>query len=343
MASTTATEPDPATLTVPARQLTVPLEASNSFPATGKRIEENNAKGAVRFDNLDPTSSNSIPKGSIVSTGAGVRFRTDKAITVRPAELVGLTIVPSHASVNVTAVDAGPDGNVEPNAIRTVPRGEEPFFLKVTNPEATTGGSRTEFPRVTQEDVDKAAAALTAQLTAAFDDRLDDPDLPGDAATVFPETKTLEPPVFSVELAKLVGQEVEAFDLGATSSGTVVAVDTTPVQAVAEARIRSSVSPGYVLVDGSGQVDPAPAEVSGGVITFPVVVTARQQLVLDPEAIEQEIMGKPLAQAREILATYGESDLTVWPDWVGTVPTIDSRVEVSTPQPEVSPEPGASP
>ena len=82
---------------------------------------------------------------------------------------------------------------------------------------------------------------------------------------------------------------------------------------------------------------------SGGVITFPVVVTARQQLVLDPEAIKQEIMGKPLAQAREILATYGESDLTVWPDWVGTVPTIDSRVEVSTPQPEVSPEPEASP
>ena len=30
-------------------------------------------------------------------------------------------------------------------------------------------------------------------------------------------------------------------------------------------------------------------------------------------------------------AGSGDADLTVWPDWVGTVPTIDSRVEVTTP------------
>ena len=336
VASTTATEPDPSRLIVPARELTVPVEASDTFPATGKRIEEAKATGAVRFDNLDPTSSNTVAKGSVVSTGS-VRFRTDQAVTIPPAELVGLTIVPSRRSVKITAVDAGPEGNVEPNSIQTVPRGEEPFFLKVTNPEATTGGKRDEFPRVVQEDVDKATAALTAQLTAAFDDRLDDPDLPGDAAQVFPETKELAAPVFGVDPTTLVGQEVETFELTATASGTVVAVDTTPVRTVAESRIASSVTPGYALIDGSGTVDPAPAETSGGVITFPVVVTARQMLVLDPAAIEREIMGKPLAQAREILATYGEADLRVWPDWVGTVPTIDSRVEVTAIAAEESP------
>jgi hypothetical protein len=330
VASTTATEPDPERRIVPAQLLTIEVEASDSFPATGKRIEETKAKGAVRFDNLDPTSSNTIPKGSVVSTGSGVRFRTDRAVTVAAAELVGLTIVPARATVRVTAVDAGPDGNVEPNTITTIPRGEEPFFLKVTNPDATTGGSRTEFPRIQQEDVDTAMAALTEQLTAAFDERLDDPDLPGDTATVFPETKAFGRPVFGVDPETLVGQEVETFELTASGSGTVVAVDTTPVRAVAEARIASSVDPGYTLIDGSGQVVPAPAEISNGVITFPVVVTARQVLVLDPNAIEREIMGKPLEQAREILATYGDAELTVWPEWVGTVPTIESRVEVMT-------------
>ena len=58
-------------------------------------------------------------------------------------------------------------------------------------------------------------------------------------------------------------------------------------------------------------------------------------------------MGKPLDQAREILNTYGESQLTVWPDWVGTVPTIESRVDVTTsgPVPDETPsdEPEASP
>jgi hypothetical protein len=129
-----------------------------------------------------------------------------------------------------------------------------------------------------------------------------------------------------------VGQEVESFELAGSATGNVVAVDTTPVQSVAEARIASSVDPGYELIPGSGQVVPAPAEISGGVITFPVVVTARQVLQLDPAAIEAEIMGKPLAQAREILNKYGDSQLTVWPDWVGTVPTVDSRVEIETPE-----------
>ena len=332
---------------MPAQLVTIDVEASDTFPATGKRIEEAKATGSVRFDNLDPTSSNTVPRGSVVSTGSGIRFRTDRAVRVPPAELVGLTIVPSRASVTVTAVDAGPEGNVEPRAITTVPRDEEPFFLKVTNPEATTGGKRTEFPRVQQEDVDEATAALTDQLSAAFDERLDDPALPGDATTVFPETKTLGAPVYGVDPATLVGQEVESFELSATASGTVVAVDTTPVQTVAEARIASSVDPGYELIPGSGQVVPAPAEISGGVITFPVVVTARQVLVLDSDAIEAEIMGKPLAQAREILAQYGDAQLTVWPDWVGTVPTIESRVEITTSDPAQdhtpSGEPEASP
>ncbi len=335
VASTTATAPDPnaSPPVVPAQLLTVEVEASDAFPATGKRTEEEEATGSVRFDNLDFTSSNSIPKGSVVSTDSGIRFRTDKAVTVKSAELVGLTVVPSHATVSVTAVDAGPDGNVPPNSIKNVPRGEEPFTLKVTNPEATTGGKRTEFPRVQQKDVDAAVVALTERLTTAFDERLDDPDLPGDTATVFPETKTLGAPAFGVDPESLVGQEVETFELTATASGTVVAVDTTPVQAVAEARIAASVDPGYALIDRSGQVVPAPAEISNGVITFPVVVTARQVLVLDPDAIEREIMGQPLAGAREILARYGDAELTVWPDWVGTIPTIESRVEVSTTEP----------
>jgi hypothetical protein len=349
VASTTATEPDAAASppVVPAQLLTVDVEASDSFPATGKRIEEAKATGSVRFDNLDPTSSNTIAKGAVVSTSSGIRFRTDRAVTVPPAELVGLQIVPSRASVDVTAVDAGPEGNVEPNAIRNVPRGEEPFFLKVTNPDATTGGKRTEFPRVQQEDVDNATAALNEQLSAAFDERLDDPNLPGDTATVFPETKVLGAPVFGVDPATLVGQEVETFELTATASGTVVAVDTTPIQTVAEARIAASVEPGYALIDRSSQVVPAPAEISGGIITFPVVVTARQVLLLDTDQIEGEIMGKPLPQAREILAAYGDAELTVWPDWVGTIPTIESRVEVVTTavDDDAAPtgEPGASP
>jgi hypothetical protein len=345
IASPDVSEPDVEAGVVPAETLEVAVEASGSFPATGRRVEESTATGVVRFDNLDPTSTNRIAKGAVVSTASGVRFRTDEAITVPRAELVGLQIFPAQATVSVTAVEPGPEGNVEPNTILTIPRGEEPLFLKVTNPDPTTGGTREEFPRVVQEDVDAALAALTEQLGTAFTDRLDDPDLASGDVTVFPETGELGMVVPNVDPATLVGQEAESFELGASATGTVTTVDAAPVRLIAEARLQSSVEPGHELVEGSSQITEAPAIIEGDTITYPVVVTARQIAVLDPAALEAQILGRSLGEARDILGAYGDVDLEVWPEWVATIPTLDARVEVTvrgpvtveTEEPEASP------
>jgi hypothetical protein len=325
-ASTDITEPDVANGLVPATSVPVEVEAAASFEATGERVEETAATGEVRFDNLDPTTSNTIVKGAIVSTNGGIRFRTDRAITVRAATLVGLTIRPSSATVDVTAVEPGEEGNVEPNAITTVPRGEEPLFLKVTNPSETSGGARETFPRVTQEDVDGALAALTASLQEAFEGRMDDGDLAPVDVTVFPETATLGEPTWSLDPETLVGQEVESFDLGGSASGTVLTVDTAPLEAIAAARLESSVDAGYTIVEGSSEVEVDPAVVEGAAITFPVRATAREVAVLDAEAIAAEIRGLPLADAQAVLDRYGTASISVWPEWVSTIPTVDGRV-----------------
>ncbi|HET7169759.1 MAG TPA: baseplate J/gp47 family protein [Candidatus Limnocylindrales bacterium] len=342
-ASPSATAPDPVQKVVPAQSVSVDVQASEHFPATGKRVEETEATGTVRFRNKDFTRSNSIPKGSVVSTQSGIRFRTQAAVTVPRAELVGLQIFPASANVKVTAVDAGPDGNVEPNTILVIPRGEDPLTLDVTNPDATAGGAREEFPRVTEEDVTAATTALTTQLQASFQDRLDDPDVAGGGATVFPATAALGAATFDVEPATLIGKEVDGFDLTGSATGTVLAVDEAPVRTVAEANIDASVKSGYTLVDGSGQVDASPALVEDGIITFPVVVTARQVLVVDPAAIKAEILGKSLPDAQTILSRYGTVELSVWPDWVGTIPTLDARVDVRTTTPLPIEAPSGSP
>ncbi len=255
-ASTEVDQPDVEAGIVPAEVIQVDVEAQDTFPATGVRVEETAATGIVRFVNLDPTSSNSIAKGAEVSTSAGIRFRTDAKVTVPAAELVfdpdagKFTVEPATESVKVTAVDAGPDGNVAANAITVTPRGEGPLFLKVSNPDPTTGGARQEFLRVTQEDVDAALAALQGQLDATFADRLDDTDLVGGEATVFPETAELGPATANVDPETLVGTESDTFDLGASATGTVTAVDAAPVRLIAEARLEATVDPGHELVAG---------------------------------------------------------------------------------------------
>jgi Baseplate J-like protein len=330
VADPNATAADPEARVVPAVTKEVPVEASQTFEVTGKRVEETAATGTVRFRNKDFTSSNTIPRGSIVSTQGGRRFRTEQSVTVPQAELVGLQVFPASAAVKVEAVNAGPEGNVEPNTILVIPRGEDPLTLDVTNPEETRGGKRDEFPRVVKADVNAATKAIDAKLASGFAERVADPSLVADGTTVFPDTAALGEATYSVDPATLLGKEIETFDLGATATGTVLAVDETAVQEVAEANVGPQVQAGYTLIDGSSEVDPAPGVVEDGTITFPVTITARQVLEVDPSAIEAEIRGKSLTEAKAILDRYGRSELSVWPDWVGTIPTLDARVDVQT-------------
>ena len=328
-----ATEPDPEGRRVPAMTKDVPVETTDSFAVTGKRVEETPATGTVRFRNKDFTSTNTIPRGSVVGTQNGIRFRTDRSITVPAAQLVGLQIFPASATVKVTAVDPGPEGNVQPNAILVIPRGEDPLTLDVTNPDATSGGKRKEFPRVVQADINAATKALDAKLASTFAEQVADPSLSADGTTVFPETAALGDATYTVDPASLLGKEVETFELGASATGTVLAVDETAVQQVAEANIGPQVQEGYQLVEGSSDIEPSPGVVENGVITFPVTITARQVLQVDPAAVEAQIRGKSLKDAKAILDTYGQSQLSVWPDWVGTIPTLDQRVDVRMAEP----------
>jgi len=322
-----ATEPDATSRVIPAELVQNEVIVGDTFPASGERVEETAAKGVVRFSNLDFLRTNTVEAGSIVSTNAGVRFRTAATVTVPRADLVGLTVFPGRVNVNVTAVEPGTAGNVEPNTIVVVPRGEDPQALKVVNPDAITGGTHEEFPVVAQEDVDAAVVALSARIAtdtstvaaaqAANPDR-----------TVFEETLTVGEPTPNVDPSTFVGQEIESFELQMTAQATILAVDPGPVAAIAETLIRGLVKPGHDLVAGSIDVTVGSPVVTGQSVSFPVTARAQQVAILDAAELRELVMGKPLDTARALLAPFGEVELTAWPDWVSSVPTLADRVDV---------------
>jgi hypothetical protein len=340
-ADPTATAPDAEARVIPAERLSFDLSASDTFPATDKRIEETAASGSVTFRSYNPIAANTIPRGSIVSTEGGIRFSTRAAITLARARIVFPgTVVPSSGSVAVDAVQPGPGGNVPANAITVVPAGENPEVTTVTNPAPTEGGTHAEFPRLAQADYDAAVEQLTLQLGRDFEAILADPSSKPERLTLFLGTRSIAEPVPSADAATLVGQEVATFDLTLTSTGTVIAVDTTPVATIAESRIRDRVAADHQIVESSIRTDPGEPIVQGESVSFPVTVQATQIRVLDPKALREQIKGKPLGEAREILAGYGEVTLSVWPEWVGTIPTIDARLQLTVGPAGSSPEPG---
>ncbi len=343
VADPSATGPGSDPPVVQAEILTVPVSVEDTFPATGVRVDLTKATGTVRFENLDPTSANRIAAGSVVTTSDGVKFRTDATITVGKADLIGFTIFPGRASVAVTAATGGPDGNVEPNTIVGVPRDESSVFLKVSNPDATTGGTRVEVARVSQEDVDAAMVALQASLQASFDSALEDPSLAADGNRVFPATGILGPSQPSVPAESLVGQEVTEFALGLAATGTVVSADPAPVTAIAEERLRAAIDPDHQLVEGSVAIQVGDAVIVGQTVTFPVTATAQEIAILDPSALEAMVLGKPAGEARAILEPYGDVDLTISPDWTNSVPSFEGRVDLTIGHPVTIETPAPSP
>ena len=249
-----ATAVDTTNGVVPAVRPEIPVDVTETFTTTGKRTELKPAKGSVTFSNYDPTSSNTIAAGSIVSTEGGIRFKTLASVTLPRADFnPALPITPSKESVAVQAVKDGTSGNVPANAIRVVPQGENPEFLKVNNPDPTSGGAKKEFPRVDQKDIDAAIAALNTKSNDAFTAAVAAGAGAPAGTTLFPETAVLGTGTPTPDPLTLIGQEVETFDLSMSAKGTVIAVDASPVQAIAQARLLANVGSGYRLVDEIGR------------------------------------------------------------------------------------------
>jgi Baseplate J-like protein len=346
VADTTASETDPEAGVVPADLISIDVSAEDTFESTGVRVERTRATGRVTFQSLDTSRTNTIPKGSIVSTEGGVQFRTLQSARLPRAQVVPpLSINPSSAAVDVEAVRNGTTGNVPANAITVVPPAEDPAITQVRNAQPTEGGSRTEFPEVSQEDVDNALAALREQLDQSFQEQLSDPSIAPPDTTIFDGTAVLGEATPTANLEELVGQELEEFELGLTSTGTVVAVDPSPVESIAQSRLESFVSPGFQLVDGSVRIEPGAPVIDGQTVQFPVTVEASEVQIPDAAELKRLIMGKTEDEARSVLAPFGEVDLTLWPDWVTSVPTFDARVnvEVRPPLPVEVVEPPGTP
>jgi hypothetical protein len=337
---------DPAAGVVPARRLTFDVAVDDTFATTGKRVAATKATGRVTFRSKNPTTENRIAAGSVVATPNGIRFRTNVAVVIPRATIIGLTIVPGEASVAITAVADGPEGNVEANAITVIPGNEDPTFTEVRNTQPTAGGTHEEFPQVSQADVDQARATLQERLGEEFDAILADPNRTPAGLELFPATKQLADATPTVDPAGLVGQEVTEFTLGLAATGTVIAVDEAPVEQLARQRISSSIDPGFELVDGSIEVEPGDPIVDGERVVFPVSVRGMETRILDLDALKEQLKGRPIAQARTILDEYGQADIRVWPDWVTAVPTLDDRItiRVQAPgSPAASPSPASSP
>ena len=346
-ADPSATAVDPVNAVIPAQTVTIPVEVSGDFPATGVRVVTTPAKGAVRWKNCDPSSAYTIPKGTLVGTGGGIRFSLDEDVFLPVAVISGsgtnVNLQCMTSEVAVTATEPGPDSNVPAGTIRVIPARYNRNLITVNNPAPTTGGTKQEFPRVSKNDVNAAMAQLQQQLEAKFQEELKNPANVPAGTTIFPDTAVLGEATPTVDPATLPGTEGTSFTLGLSAEGTVTAVDQTPVQAIAETALKDAVDPGHELVDGSTHITVGEGTVhESGVVEFPVTGSAKQVQPVDAATLLPKVLGLSEADAQAALEPYGEVKIVLWPGFVTTVPSFERRVSLVVAEPfDPNPAPSA--
>jgi hypothetical protein len=329
------TTSDAAKGVVPAAWQETTVDAQDTFTATGIKVTEEKATGAVTFSNRDIGGAESVPKGATVKTSSGIALKTDKAVsgpaaTVHQDSNGNLILVPGTASVGITASSPGTEGNVSAGTITVIPKGYNKNLLKVSNPKATSGGSHKETKVVKQSDYDAAVVGLRDELQFQFDHWIGAGADAGSGALVVAESAQLDDPVIDQAAGDLVGKAVDTFDLSGKADGRVVAVDPKAVtKAGADRFLATSVPAGRTLIGGAPAVTFKPiASTDPSHPRYEVSATGQGYRDVDAATIKRLVLGKPVDEARAMLGSYGDATVTLRPDWFGTIPQFEWRVQV---------------
>ena len=340
-----ATSVDAAGGVIQATRLSQDFRASGEFETTGKKVVQKKATGQVTFTSENTFVPVTIPAGTSVRTGSGVAFVTTQDVTVPRASFA---TGPSRKTVPISAVRAGPAGNVNPGTIIVEPTEIKDLLVSVTNRDATKGGSREESPQINQKDVDAALVKLNRDLASQFDKWAAAPDDLPTGTTAFPATGRLGTPTPSVDPATLVGQEVPTFRLEASATGTVVAVDTALIDSVAAGRMSANVPAEHTLKAGSVVAHNDGGAADGDLVDFRVTARAEAIPSLVAATLRDQIKGKSVAEARRLLERYGTVSISTWPSFVSSIPTLDARLDLTVTGLDgapggASPKPASSP
>ena len=330
---------------IPAQALTVPVSVGGTFPATGVQERDIRAAGSVRFKSENTLNDVPIPADTVVATSDDVEFATQEDVTIARASFAN---GPTQLDVDVKAVKGGTAGNVDAATITVVPAELAAQLISVTNPDATTGGKHVQTQVVSQDDYDAAVTSLTADLQAALVTSLADPASVPRGLVVYAATAQLGAAQPDQDPATVVGVDEATFALSIDTSARVVAVNESPINDVAQARLRAMLKPGQKLVSDVTATNDG-GSVVGQTIVYSVVASGVGYIDPDPQAILAAVRGKSPADARAALAQFGQATVSVWPDFIDHLPDQSARISVTViapsalPLPTTPPQPSARP
>lgn len=317
---------------IPVQRIESQITVRLPIVATGERVTETRASGALRARNKT-TSDVAIPRGSVFSTADGVQFLSTEERRLPRSFIVGnFELRVGEVEIPVQAAVAGEPGNVGAGA---VVNGPQPDRYTVTNESAIGGGFITHTPVMRAEDYDAAVAKVPAALQAEGDRflqaQLQTPPTRDGVPLQIVQQVVVSQGTLAPARVDVVGKEVASMEMTTTGNVTVFAVagrdfEREVLQALAEGFL----PPGREIAEGSAVIEPQTVTVTGDGVTWTVMVSAAHRFPANPSAIRRLLAGRRADEARDILAAQDLrlEALDRSPSWWPLMPLLDGRIDV---------------
>ncbi|MDP3999176.1 MAG: hypothetical protein Q8P76_01110 [bacterium] len=321
---------DPQSLTVPSQIFTQKKNAEMRFPATGKKQVERKAIGKMVVYNSYSSEAQPLVANTRFISPDGKLFRLVKGIVVPGAKIIEGQIVPSNIETDVVADQAGPEYNIEPVKLFTIPgfKGSPKYqAFYGESKESMAGGFIGEVAYPTPDDI-KSAKARVAQ---ALGDDL--------KATIFSQMpegfKILNEATSFSTVSQTVKEEVDGennFSIFSEAKMTVIGFKDSDVLDILRLRAQEERGMEFKIQASDLKYGLGRADFQSGKMSFLVEFRASLWHRVDIESLKNRSAGRPENDLKAIIfALPGVESATVslWPFWVGKVPVDLGKIRIT--------------
>ncbi len=287
-------------------------------------IAETAAVGKLTLTNLTE-SQVIVPIGTVFSSinNPKIRFASTQAVNI-------LAGIGQSAEADIQSLAAGTGGNVPENTIQAV-EGSIGLSISATNPQATTGGSDRRVRAAGEQDYNRLYDSLLTTLSESAISKMD--AAAGDQLTLIPSSLKLEK-ILADEHFPAIGEPADIIRIDLRLEFAALAVQEKDIEEVARLALDADLPVGqnFKTNDISITVLSVPTTDADGIVRWTARASRTIVPQMDVEQIIQQLLGRPVQQAKEIIAAQvplaTQPEISQFPSFWNRLPYLPFRLHV---------------
>ncbi len=326
--STSATDANAASLTMPAKTTDKTVDGKNTFGSSGKKEVGTKAQGRVNIYNLTGKPINLKSTTTILTVGNKNYFLTVDQNQIKPNPNVNDT---STNLADVIAEKGGEDYNLPAGTrveISNQVFGSQPqkLFAKTVSP--IIGGTSRFISVVSSDDIDKAKQSLNNSLVESLRS-----DLAKDNLVLLDGAFNLQQMDFTTD--KPAGTESLNFEVASKVHIQGLTFDKSVLASLIRQRVVLTLSSGKTLQDATKDTLSFVVknfDFTGGTLALSVHYESQLDSNLQIGDMKAQIVGKSKQQASEILLAdpdIDHIDVTLYPTWQTNIPRFGAKINLT--------------